>query len=116
MSTRLVKRHGNDILKIIETVRQLPKDQLPEQPRVERRSRNTISNRLIKDLKAWRKETAAGYELNPGTLINNSVLEEITRRKPSTLNALEKVPGIKKWHLEEVGRDIIGLVNQHLAK
>ena len=116
MSTRLVKRHGNDILKIIEAVRQLPKDQLPERPKVERRSRNTISNRLIKDLKAWRKETAAGYELNPGTLINNSLLEEITRRKPATLKALEKVPGIKKWQVEAVGEQITALVNQHLAK
>jgi ribonuclease D len=116
MSSRQVKRHGGEILGIIEAVRQLPKDELPERPKVERRSRNTISNRLIRELKAWRKETAAGLEMNPGTLINNALLEEITRRKPATLKALAKVPGIKNWQAEEVGRDIIGLVNAHLEK
>ncbi len=115
LSSRLIKRHGDKILEIIAVVRQLPMEELPERPKVERRSRNIISNRLIKELKAWRKETAAKLHLNPGTLINNSLLEDITRRKPATLKALEKVPGIKDWQVETMGGQIIDLVTPHLT-
>jgi ribonuclease D len=115
-STRLIKRHGDEILKIIAVVRQLPMEELPKRPTVERRSRNIISNRLIKELKAWRKETAAKLHLNPGTLINNSLLEDITRRKPATLKALGTVPGIKDWQVEAVGGQIIDLITPHLAQ
>jgi len=116
ISTRLLKRHGDQILRIIEAVRQLPKEDLPERPNLERRSRNAISNRLVKELKAWRKEAAARLDLNPGTLINNALLEDITRRKPTSMKALEKVPGLKNWQVQTAGEHIIALVNHHLAK
>jgi ribonuclease D len=116
ISPHLLKRYSEDILHLIRDVRQLPREKLPVPPQRERRSRKAVSNRLIKKLKGWRKEAAAHLELNPGTLINNSLLEEITRRKPVTLKTLAKVPGMKNWQVETLGTEIINLVTDHLAK
>ena len=50
--------------------------------------------------------------LDPGTLINNSLLEEIARRKPTTRDALGRIPGLKRWQIEALGEQIVALVRQ----
>jgi ribonuclease D len=108
----LRERHGQELLKIMEEVRLLPEDQLPELPSPPSRQRNFLSNGFTKDLKAWRTTAAAELGLDPGTLINNSLLEEIARRKPVTREALGRIPGLKRWQIEALGEQLIALIRQ----
>ena len=108
----LRERHGKEFLALMEEVRGLREDQLPELPGEPPRPRNFLANGLTRELKNWRKTTAEAMSLDPGTLINNSLLEEIARRKPTTRDALGRIPGLKRWQIEALGEQIVALVRQ----
>jgi ribonuclease D len=61
-------------------------------------------------LKKWRTAMAADLEMDPGVLINNSLLEDIARNQPRTQSDLEKLPTMKNWQRRELGEGILGVL------
>jgi ribonuclease D len=53
---------------------------------------------------------AADLEMDPGVLINNSLLEDIARNQPRTQSDLEKLPTMKNWQRRELGEGILGVL------
>jgi len=62
-------------------------------------------------LKDWRKKVAAELELDPGVLINNSLLEELARQQPRTEKDLEQVTQLKNWQRRVLGDGILRTLN-----
>ncbi len=58
-------------------------------------------------LKKWRAGMAAELEIDPGVLINNALLEEISRRQPTRAEELIELKGMKNWQRQVLGEGII---------
>ncbi len=110
ISPRLADRYGKALLQAIETGLDVPDDQLPVFPRGERRQRDPEVDARLAALKVWRQGRAAGLEIDPGVLINNTLLEELARRRPGREAELEAVPGLKNWQRREFGNELLGVL------
>ena len=110
VSPRLVDRCGKGLLGAIAAGLAVPETDLPVYPRGERRVRDAAVDRRFAALKEWRKEAAAELEMDPGIVINNALLEEIARRRPTSCAALEVIPGMKNWQVRVLGEKILEAV------
>ncbi|MCK4502553.1 MAG: ribonuclease D [Desulfuromonadales bacterium] len=111
VSSRLIDRFGRKILPAITAALNLSDEVLPIYPRGERRAKDPqIEKRLIR-LKEWRKSAAAGLALDPGVLINNTMLEELARRHPATAADLAEIEILKNWQRQVLGDGILQTLN-----
>ncbi|WP_305041763.1 ribonuclease D [Geoalkalibacter sp.] len=109
MPARLVERYGSRLLKLIEAALALPEAQLPVFPRGERAARDPEAERRLDQLKKWRAAKAADLGMEPGILINNAALEELSRRPPASLAELT-AGGLKSWQREVLGAEICAVL------
>lgn len=102
----VAERFGKSVLPVIATALALPEEELPRYPKAERRERDPAADQRLAILKLWRTKIANELELEPGILINNSLLEEIARNPPRTLAGLEEI-GMKRWQRRVLGAGIV---------
>lgn len=102
----VAERFGKSVLPVIATALALPEEELPRYPKSERRERDPLADQRLATLKLWRAKIAKELELEPGILINNGLLEEISRNPPRTLAELEKI-GMKRWQRRVLGAGIV---------
>ncbi len=107
---RLADRYGRKLLQAIEKGMELPAAELPEYPRTERPLRDPEAERLMLELKQWRKEQAASLGMDPGIVINNALLEQISRQPPSSLDDLQSFSAMKAWQREVLGAGLLKAV------
>ncbi len=108
VSPRLVDRYGKALLQVIEEALAIPDRELPLYPRGERRGkRDPEDEKRLALLKGWRQEQAAALEIDPGVLINNALLEQLSSDPPKNTGALAAVPGLKNWQREVLGPGIL---------
>ena len=105
---RQIERYGKGLLQALERGRGLPDDQLPIFPRQARRDKDPEAEKRFKKLKQWRLDKASELQLDPGVLINNTMLEVVSRLNPATVGDLEKIATMKNWQRQVLGK---GLVN-----
>ena len=111
VSPRLIERFGRKIMPAITAALNLPDAELPVYPRGVRQAKDPqIEKRFIR-LKEWRKGMATKLELDPGVLINNTMLEELARRHPQTDSDLAEVEVLKKWQRKVLGEGILQALN-----
>ncbi len=71
--------------------------------------------RLLGPLKEWRNEVVRTLGYNPAVVANNTLLKEVARLAPATLEELEQVPGIRAWQLRDFGEQIVGVIQQNMT-
>lgn len=108
---RLVDRYGRALLGAVRTGLAIPDTELPQFPRQQRRTKDPDAEERLKALKRWRQESAKGYEIEPGVLINNATLEALAQLNPQTAAALDSVPGLKNWQKRELGTALLGVLH-----
>jgi ribonuclease D len=111
LSPKLLRRYGDAMLEAVEAGREVSPERLPAYPRGEPRVRDPEVDRLVTALKQWRTAVAAELEMDPGVLINNSLLEEIARVRPRKPADLEGLPAMKDWQRRELGEGIIAVLS-----
>ena len=110
ISPRLVERYGRDLLAGVENALALDEGALPVFPRGERRVRDPEIEKVMKKLKDWRSAKASELGMDPGIVINNALLEEIARCRPSDPADLTRIAGLKKWQYKALGAEILNAV------
>lgn len=90
----------------------LPAGQLPAYPRRggRRRARDPRFHDLVRALKRWRVDRAAGLGLDVSIICANSVLEELAEKRPLAPGALDGVERLREWQKREFGAEISGLI------
>ena len=104
---RLVDRYGKKILAAVQAGLELPNDRLPIYPRTPRTEKDPAADKRLVALKSWRKGKAEALKIDPGLLINNALLETLSRQVPQTVAQLEQMPGLKNWQRRVLGEDIL---------
>jgi ribonuclease D len=100
-------KRGAEIMKAIQRAQAIPDDDLPRGERAPRRPPAPPEEARLERLKALRNREAERMGLAPGVLCPNGTLEGIARQEPDTVEALLKVPGIRRWQAEEIGEQLL---------
>lgn len=107
ISTDLLERRGKELLKAVERAKALPEAKWPKVARVQRRPPDPAYEARLDALKLKRNALAKEFELQPGVLCPNGILEGIARLQPTTPAALGDVPGIRRWQVTELGTALL---------
>jgi ribonuclease D len=111
VSPRLIDRYGKKLLAPIQHALAIPEAELPVYPRGERRAKDPQIEKRMNRLKEWRKKVAAELEIDPGVLINNTLLEELARKHPHTEADFSQIDLLKKWQRKVLGEGILQTLN-----
>ena len=112
LAPRLVERYGGKLLFAVAQGLEVPGNELPHYPRMQRREKDPQAEQRFNRLKDWRKKKAEALELDPGVLINNASLEELAKRWPKQIAELEDIPLMKRWQVRELGVDILKVLRK----
>jgi ribonuclease D len=102
-----VERYGHDILAAIGRGLAIPDAELPRIQRLPRRPPDQELEARIERLKAKRNALATAYDLPPGVLCPNYVLEAIARAKPARVDELTGIDGLRRWQIAELGEELL---------
>jgi ribonuclease D len=115
ISPEQVDRRGKEILAAIQRGLDLPERDLPRVERPIRRPPDAALDARLEQLKAVRNTLAQRYDLPPGVLCPNGVLETIARVNPTTLNEMAEIRELRRWQLREIGTGLLAALQQPAA-
>jgi len=107
VSEGMAQRRGREIVEAVRCGLAVPEGELPRWPRSPRFERDLELEARVEALRDARTRVAERLGLDPGFLIPRAALEEIGRARPATLEALEQVPGVRRWQVEAVGEQLL---------
>ena len=107
------RRWGSDLLAGVERARSLGEADLPEPPTRERGPRRDpdLDDR-VDQLKPVRDRAAQRLDLDKGFLMPRSQLEDIARARPSTVDELAAIDGVRQWQVEALGQGLIEALSE----
>ncbi len=103
----IAAKRGAEIMRAIQRALAIPESQLPRRERLPRRPPDPEQDARLERLKAVRNEAATTIGLAPGVLCPNGILEGVARLEPATSEELLEVPGIRRWQVEEIGKQLL---------
>lgn len=103
-------RSGADIVAAVKRGLALDEDELPSFPRGQRRQVDPEYESRLELLKRCRNGLAEEFQLLPGVLCPNGILEGIARLAPKAVAELEEVPTMRRWQKEELGESLVAAI------
>ena len=103
----LVERRGGEILTAVRRGLAIPDSELPRFARSARHRNDPAFEGRVERLKALRGELVSRYQVQPGVLCPNWLLESIAREAPRTLEDLARVDGVRRWQIKEFGGELL---------
>ena len=111
LSHKQLKMYGNDLVVVIQNALKIPIAKLPNYPHQRAPAMNPAVPLRIKALKKWRDKKAKALGIEPGILINKSVMSILATEKPTNKRTLMAIDELKTWQIEEFGQDILVVLN-----
>jgi ribonuclease D len=109
------ERRGKEILAAVWRGLAIPERDLPRIERPPRRQPDAAYEARIERLKAVRNTLALRYDLAPGVLCPNGILEAIARVNPATLQQMSEIRELRRWQLRELGGGLLAALQQPAA-
>lgn len=115
VSSEQAERRGREILAAVKRGLDLPERDLPRLERPTRRQPDAAYEARLERLKAERNVLALRYDLAPGVLCPNGILEAVARINPSTLEQMSQIRELRRWQLGEIGSRLLGALQKPAA-
>jgi ribonuclease D len=109
------ERRGRDILAAVQRALTIPEQELPRLERPRRPPPDPAFDARLDRLKGVRNSLAASYDLPPGVLCPNGVLEAIARVNPRSLAEMQVIRELRKWQIREIGNTLLAALQQPAA-
>jgi ribonuclease D len=107
MSPNQVHRYGTHLVQEIHRAMAISDEDLPVYPRESRPHWPKAVIKRINALKKWRDGRAKNLGMEPGFLLNNALINALALKNPGSLKEMEEIPGLKRWHINEFGPEIL---------
>ena len=107
LSRRQIDRFGTVLLREISRAMALPDENLPVYPREKKQDFPSAVRKRVKALRTWREMRAKDLAMEAGTLLNNTLINNLALKNPRSLGEMEEVRGMKKWLRDHFGREIL---------
>ena len=111
LSQKQLSMYGDELVEAIKQATQIPAGELPTYPRQKAPAINTAVPLRMKALKKWRDKKARALNLEPGVLLNKSVMTLLATVKPTNAQSLQGITDLKQWQKRELGPDILKVLN-----
>jgi ribonuclease D len=108
-------RRGKEILAAVQRGLSLPERDLPRIERPPKRVPDAAYETRLERLKAVRNGLAIHYDLAPGVLCPNGILEAVARINPTTLDEMSQIRELRRWQLREIGGGLLAALQQSAA-
>lgn len=108
---RQIDRLGKGLLAAIRQGRQQP---IPQPPTTTWRSKPALSaqeREQYDTLRRWRMETASARQVDPDIVFRNDTLRQIITCQPTSLAALQAIPGVGQWKSKTYGPALLKLLH-----
>ncbi len=110
LSKRQLGMHGPALIKAVGKAVALPANNLPVYPRKRApRLPGGVPERVTA-LKAWRDRKAAELDLDPGLLLNKTLIQAIAVSKPQRRKDLAAIADIRQWRCQAFGPELLSLM------
>ncbi len=110
MSKRQIGMHGPALLKAVAGALALPPKKLPVYPRKRPpRLPSGVPDRVTA-LKAWRDRKSAELDLDPGLVLNKTLIQAIAVTRPEHGKNLAAIPDIRRWRCQAFGTELLALM------
>jgi ribonuclease D len=109
------ERRGREILAAVQRGLEIPEKDLPRIERPPRRVPDAAYEARLERLKAVRNVLATRYDLAPGVLCPNGILEAVARINPATLEQMSQIRELRRWQLREIGSGLLAALQQPAA-
>lgn len=103
----VVERHAAELIDAVARGLAIPEADLPRFPRAARWDHDPDFDANVAKLKTVRDTVAARLKLDPGVLCARDRLEAVARRKPTSIEALEEIPELRRWQAEVLGAEFV---------
>lgn len=107
-----VRRLGESVLETIARARELPP--IRDFPELESRDGtgelDELQLELHERLKSLRKTWADQLDTDPAYVINRHVLLRLAKEQPRDWDALERLPGLDDWQLDDFGAELLDAI------
>jgi ribonuclease D len=113
MSPRLARKHGGELFEELRRVDGLPDEDLLPYPRGNWNGLSRLTpeeDALAEEVRNLRSARAEELGLEKGVLLSNARINEIIRSGPRSLEALQAVPGLRRWQAELLGAEILRIL------
>ena len=102
------RRWGRELLDAVRRASELPEAKLPDKPkRGKREPHDPEIDERVERMRKARDAAALELELDRGLLLPRHLMEAIARAKPSSVDELRRVEGLRNWQIEVVGERVI---------
>jgi ribonuclease D len=108
-------RRGGEILAAVQRGLKIPERELPRIERPARRMPDAAYEARLERLKGVRNVLALRYDLAPGVLCPNGILEAVARINPTTLEQMSQIRELRRWQLREIGAGLLAALHQPAA-
>jgi ribonuclease D len=115
VSPEQAERRGREILAAVQRGLDIPERELPRIERPQRRQPDAAYETRLERLKTMRNQLATKFDLAPGVLCPNGILEAIARMNPATLQQMSEIRELRRWQLREIGSGLLGALQQPAA-
>lgn len=107
LSKKQADMYGAHCVDAITRAKQMQFKDLPSYPKTRRPRRDAKIQERIERLKKIREKLSQTLGIEPGFLLNNSVIGTIAFQNPATPEALLDIENMRHWQVEAIGKKII---------
>jgi ribonuclease D len=88
-------------------------DDLPSYPRRGRyRRKDSLVLERIKELRQMREKLSRSMGMEPGFLLNNTMIDTLAFKNPATIDQLGSIDNIRHWQVESMGACILATLGR----
>ena len=110
LSKRQMSMHGTALLKAVAKGLALDPQQRPVYPRQRAPRLPAGVPDRVTALKAWRDRKAAALDLDPGLVLNKTLIQAIAVAKPQNRKDLGAIADIRRWRRQAFGAELVSLM------
>ncbi len=112
VSTAQIRMYGLSILEAVHSGLRTPKKDLPRYPRKSSPRLPAMVPHRVQALRAWRDCQADTLGMDPGLVINKTLIQAIAMENPSDVKALDRIPELRIWRKVAFGKSIVDTLKQ----
>ena len=101
------QKHGDAVLAAVRRGLDVPESELPRFPKSPRWQRDADFDARVAAIRTVRDVAASKLDLDPGMLFSRERMEAVARIRPKTREELEAIEGVRRWHVEVLGPELL---------
>lgn len=113
ISYRVARRYSGEIYRTIERARSEDPASLAMPPRCAGKPPSREAKARLQLLREWRRTKGEQLELHVGVVFPGNLLEVVALLPPADLPALQAIPGMRNWRVNEFGEEILELLRNN---